>query len=146
MDAGPVLLSELPQPNHQGLVAGHGKPGDHGRLHQAELLCNRPGEVDSRLVQAVCGGLDVVSEPVAVHADLAHEGPLSPLLRNVAERLRGLSVDGGHVVGGGGAAGQGHLHAGFVHAAGVGRVREPGFGREGVILEPFQQRQIESQP
>ena len=41
------------------------------------LLGDHPGEVDPRLVEAVLGRLlDVAPEAVAVHADLADEGPL----------------------------------------------------------------------
>ena len=141
VNAGPVLLCDLPEPDHERLVAGNGEPRHHRRLHQPQLLRGHSAEVEPRLDEAVPGRtLDVAPEPVAVHADLADQRPLAPLLRNVAERLRRLSVDGGHVVGGGCTASQRHVHAGLVHAARVCRVREPRLCRERVILQPLEKR------
>ena len=75
--------------------------------------------------------------------DLSDERPLPLLLGHVTEDLAGLPVDGGKVVGGGGAGGQADINRSLIHSPCVAKIREAQLSREGVFLEPLQQREVQ---
>ena len=135
------LLRQLPQEGHQLIRAGGGEAGGQHGLDMLEILAaiqpaQRFGHGFLRRFFQNAGGV------VAVHVDLAHVTDDAGLFQFVHQNERGVGVQGGEHADAGGTACNQLLGQSAIDFAGVGRVCEAGLCREGIGIQPVQQRQV----
>ena len=141
LDGKMTLPGGLAQPGHQLIRAGGGEPGGEHGADVGEAAAFRKPPL--RLPDGFLRGL--LQDPgggVAVHVHLAHIAGDPRPLQLLHEDQRGIGVEGGEHGHPGGAVGNELRGQLAVDVPGVVRIGKPGLRREGVGVEPVQQRQV----